>query len=509
MSDAAVVSPATVLDGFNSPVTEAELAAFAPRGFNRVPIVHTTESDLETPLSVYLKLANRSYTYLLESVIGGERFGRYSYIGLAAPTRIQATGRHVTVMRGDAVIERAEGGDPIEFVRQYLARFQVPKISGLPRFAGGLVGYFGYDTVRWIEPSLGAGWLKPNPLGCPDMLLMFCDELAVVDNLSGKLFLVVHADPTEPGALRAAKQRLRELAGALAVPLHLEREPPAVSAVPQANMPKEAYLDAVRRVREYIHAGDAMQVVLSQRFSQAYAGSPMAFYRALRGINPSPYLFYCDFGGFHVVGSSPEILVRVEDGAVTVRPIAGTRPRGATRDADTANERELLADPKELAEHAMLVDLGRNDVGRVARTGTVQLTEKFGIERYSHVMHIVSNIEAKVSPEFDWADVFRASFPAGTVSGAPKVRAMQIIDELEPDRRGVYAGALGYIGFDGNMDLAIAIRTAVIKDQMLHVQAGAGILADSDPESEYRETRAKAAGLLKAAEVAMARGREL
>jgi len=484
-------------------MTEAEFRQFASQGFNRVPLVLETFADLETPLSVYLKLANRPNTYLLESVVGGERFGRYSFIGLATRTSLRAVGRLVTVMQGDAITEKAEGTDPLEFVRAFLARYRVAELPGLPRFAGGLVGYFGYDAVRWIEPRLASGWLKPDPVGCPDMLLLVSEELAVVDNLTGKLYLVVFADPAKAGAYQEARQRLRELLGALRLPLDTGRERKGELGEPRSNFEPGHFCAAVAKARQYIHDGDAMQIVLSQRLSFSFGGSSMSLYRALRAINPSPYMFYFDFGSFHVVGSSPEILVRLEGDTVTVRPIAGTRPRGKTRDEDLALERELLADPKEVAEHVMLVDLGRNDVGRVAQTGSVRVTEYLGIERYSHVMHIVSNVEARRCANLDAIEVLRAAFPAGTVSGAPKVRAMEIIDELEPDRRGVYAGAVGYLGFSGDMDLAIAIRTAVVKDGLLHVQAGAGIVADSVPESEWQETHNKARALLRAAEVAL------
>jgi len=483
-------------------MTEAEFARLAAQGFNRIPVVLETCADLDTPLSVYLKLANRPHTYLLESVIGGERFGRYSFIGLATRTTVRAVGRHVTVTHGDVVVEKAEGVDPLEFVRRFLARYRVAELPGLPRLCGGLVGYFGYDAVRWIEPRLAGGWLKPDSLGCPDMLLLLSEELAVVDNLTGRLHLVVFADPAKPGAYQEARQRLRDLTGALRLPLERVQEQRVSLGEPESNFGESAFNAAVEKAKRYIEAGDAMQIVLSQRMSQAYGGTPMSLYRALRAINPSPYMFYFDFGAFHVVGSSPEILVRLEDGTVTLRPIAGTRRRGKTRDEDLDLERELLADPKEAAEHVMLVDLGRNDVGRVAKTGTVRLTEYRAIERYSHVMHIVSNVEGKLREGLDAVEVFRASFPAGTVSGAPKVRAMEIIDELEPERRGVYAGAVGYLGFDGNMDLAIAIRTAVVKDGVLHVQAGAGIVADSDPLAEWQETRSKARAILRAAEIA-------
>jgi anthranilate synthase component I len=484
-------------------MTEAEFQRLAAQGFNRVPLVAETFADLDTPLSLYLKLANRSNTYLLESVEGGERFGRYSFIGLAAQVRLRAVGRLVTVTHGDAVVEKSQSVDPLEFVREFLARYRAAELPGLPRFCGGLVGYFGYDTVRWIEPRLSGGWLKPDPLGCPDMLLVVSEELAVIDNLSGKLYLVVYADPAKPRAWHDAQARLRELLGALRLPLSLPPERREADAEVVSNIGPDDFREAVGRAIRYVHDGDIMQVVLSQRFSRPYSGSPLSLYRALRSINPSPYMFYLDFGDFQVVGASPEILVRHEHGTVTVRPIAGTRPRGATRDEDLDLERELLADPKERAEHVMLVDLGRNDVGRVAATGSVRLTEKMIVERYSHVMHIVSNVEGKLREGLDSVDVLRAAFPAGTVSGAPKVRAMEIIDELERDKRGLYAGAVGYLGFNGDMDLAIAIRTALVKAGQIHVQAGAGIVADSVPESEWQETRAKAGAVLRAAEIAM------
>ena len=484
-------------------MTEAEFQRLAAQGFNRVPLVAETFADLETPLSLYLKLANRTNTYLLESVVGGERFGRYSFIGLAAPVRLRAVGRLVTVTHGEAITEKSQAAEPLDFVREFLARYRVAELPGLPRFCGGLVGYFGYDTVRWIEPRLSGGWIKPDPLGCPDMLLLVSEELAVIDNLSGKLYLVVYADPAKPRAWHDAQARLRELLGALTLPLSLPLRPCADEADIASNFGGEAYRTAVERAIRYVHDGDVMQVVLSQRLSRPFGGSSLSLYRALRSINPSPYMFYFDFGDFQVVGASPEILVRLERGAVTVRPIAGTRLRGATRDEDLSLERELLADPKERAEHVMLVDLGRNDVGRVAAIGTVRLTENMTVERYSHVMHIVSNVEGKLRPGLDCIDVLRAAFPAGTVSGAPKVRAMEIIDELEPDKRGIYAGAVGYLGFNGDMDLAIAIRTALVKNGQMHVQAGAGIVADSVPENEWQETGAKARAVLRAAEIAL------
>ena len=480
---------------------ESEFARLARAGYNRVPLVLETFADLDTPLSVYLKLANQPYSYLLESVVGGERFGRYSFIGIGAQTRVEVRGLVCTEYSDGRVASEATVDDPLGYVDAYLARFKAAEHPGLPRFCGGLVGYFGYDTVRYVEKRL-AHTRKPDPLGTPDILLLVSEEIAIVDNLSGKLSLVVYARPEDPDAYARARSRLGELLGKLRRPLTIPADAPAVSEPAISGFGEQAYYAAVERAKRYIFEGDIMQVVPSQRMSKPFHATPMALYRALRTLNPSPYMFYFDFGGFHVVGASPEILVRLEGDTVTVRPIAGTRRRGTTPAEDTALAEELLADAKERAEHIMLVDLGRNDVGRVAQTGTVRVTEQMVIERYSHVMHIVSNVEGKLRPGLHAIDVLRATFPAGTVSGAPKVRAMEIIDELEPVKRGIYAGAVGYLGFHGNMDVAIALRTAVIKDGMLHVQAGGGIVADSQPQAEWQETQSKARALLRAAEMA-------
>ncbi|HEX6827992.1 MAG TPA: anthranilate synthase component I [Burkholderiales bacterium] len=483
-------------------MTEAEFQQLAAQGFNRIPVVLETFADLDTPLSVYLKLANQPYTYLLESVVGGERFGRYSFIGLPAATRIEVRGNRVA-LRGAGRTEETECADPLDFVRSYLAGFRAATRPGLPRFCGGLVGYFAYDTVRYIEGRLAAT-AKPDTLDTPDILLLLSEQIAVVDNLSGKLSLIVYADPRESGAYAAAKERLRELLALLRRPVAIPRDAPLPAGEPNYELSEQAFMAAVERAKRYIFDGDIMQVVLSQRASLPFSASPMALYRALRSLNPSPYMFYFDCAGFQVVGASPEILVRLEGDTVTVRPIAGTRPRGRTAEQDAALAAELLADPKERAEHVMLMDLGRNDVGRVARSGSVRVTENMRIENYSHVMHIVSNVEGKLRAGLDAMDVMRATFPAGTVSGAPKVRAMEIIDELEPTRRGTYAGAVGYLGFNGEMDLAIAIRTGLVKDGRVFVQAGAGIVADSVPKSEWEETRNKARAVLRAAEMAQA-----
>ena len=505
--------------------SKAEFDSYAAKGFNRIPLMREVLADLGTPLSVYFKLARGPYSYLFESVQGGEKWGRYSIIGLPARTLLRISGHDMTVEKDGQVLERETVTDPLDTVRAFKARYTVPEIDGLPRFTGGLVGYFGYETVRYIEPRLGK-MAKPDVVGAPDILLTVSDEVVVFDNLKGKLYVVIHVNPAIADAFGKANRRLDELVARLnesAIAPSLARGPrldpigegvahggKAVGgkAVAESDFvsafTQEGFEKAVGKSLEYIRAGDIMQVVLSQRLAVPYAAAPLDLYRALRTLNPSPYMYFMDFDSFHVVGSSPEILVRLEDGQVTVRPIAGTRPRGKTEAEDKALEQELLADPKERAEHIMLMDLGRNDVGRVAKTGSVRVTDKMVIERYSHVMHIVSNVTGELKPDMDAVDVLRATFPAGTVSGAPKVRAMEIIEELEPTRRGIYSGAVGYIGWNGNMDTAIAIRTAVIKDKMLYIQAGAGIVADSVPRSEWNETMNKARAIFRAVTMASA-----
>jgi len=486
-------------------ITELEFQSLAASGYNRIPLIKEAFADLETPLSLYLKLAGGSaHSFLLESVVGGERFGRYSFIGLPARTLLRATGAVSEIVTDGQVVERVEG-NPLDFIAAYQARFKVALRPGMPRFCGGLAGYFGYETVRHIEPRL-AGVKKPGGIGTPDIQLLQTEELAVIDNLSGRLYLIVYADPGTPEAYHRGKRRLVELGDKLrySVTAPQVRRGPGYGV--EREWPRAEFEAAVRRAKEYIAAGDCMQVVLGQRLRKRYTESPLSLYRALRSLNPSPYMYYYDMGGFQIVGASPEILVRQEhmpDGGqtVTLRPIAGTRPRGATPEQDKRLEAELLADPKERAEHVMLIDLARNDIGRIAQTGSVRVTEAFGIERYSHVMHIVSNVEGRLKPGLSALDVLRASFPAGTLSGAPKIRAMEIIDELEPTERGIYGGACGYLSFAGDMDVAIAIRTGVVKDQTLYVQAGAGIVADSDPGAEWQETEAKNRAVLRAAEL--------
>jgi anthranilate synthase component I len=473
--------------------------AATPR-YNRIAITRELPADLDTPVSAYLKLANAPYSYLLESMQGGERWGRYSFIGLPCREIVRVYGRRITVTHDGLPIETVEAEDPIAWLRHYAADFRVQPEPSLPRFAGGLVGYFGYDCVRYFEPRL-ARTQRPDPLGTPDILLMLSDELAVFDSQRAVLTLVVHANPDSSDDLAHAQERLDAMQARLSTPVEAAR-PALTPSAPLhfvSGFSEADFCAAVRRIQHYIAAGDCMQVVPSQRLSAPYTAEPLALYRAIRRLNPSPYLYCMNLGDHHVVGSSPEILLRVQDGEATVRPIAGTRKRGATPEADRALEAELLADPKELAEHLMLIDLGRNDVGRVSETGSVRLTEKMQIERYSHVMHIVSNVSGRLRPGLDALDALAAVFPTGTLSGAPKVRAMEIIDELEPVKRGIYGGAVGYLGWDGNMDMAIAIRTAVIKDGQVHVQAGAGVVADSNPQAEWEETMSKARAMMHAA----------
>lgn len=484
-------------------MNQTEFNRLAAEGYNRIPVTLQTFADLDTPLSLYLKLADAPFTYLLESVQGGERFGRFSSIGLAAATRIEVRERTVRIITDNVVVEQHDDTDPIAFLGEYQARFKVAELSGLPRMNGGLVGAFGYETIRYLEKRL-AKVKKPDPIGCPDILLLLSEEIAVVDNLSGKLTLVVYADPAQPDAYTKAQTRLKALVAKLRQPVAVPRDIVAKSAEPVSEFGEEPFKAAVRRAKEYILDGDVMQVVLSQRMSRPFKATPLALYRTLRNLNPSPYMFFFNFGDFHVVGASPEILVRLEDDKVTVRPIAGTRKRGKTAEEDAALAADLLSDQKECAEHLQLLDLGRNDAGRVSEIGSIKVTERYVIERYSHVMHIVSNVEGKLRKGENALSVLKATFPAGTVSGAPKVRAMEIIDELEPSKRGIYAGAVGYLGFHGDMDLAIAIRTAVLKDGMIHVQAGAGIVADSNPDAEWEETRNKGLAALRAAELAEA-----
>jgi anthranilate synthase component 1 len=487
-------------------MTPEHFAELTKAGYNRIPVSHDVLADLDTPLSTYLKLANVPWTFLLESVQGGEKWGRYSIIGLPCHERIEVRGNIVSHIKDGETQGVTEVEDPLAWIEAFQASFKVPRLDEHPRFDGGLVGYFGYETIRYIEPRL-RGVDKPDPLGVPDILLMVCNDLVVFDNLSGRLTLLTHVDPETPDALEQAERHLQHLESRLRDAYTRPSGQPRQQTDVQesdftSGFTQEGFKAAVTKIKEYVKAGDIMQCVPSQRMSAPYHAAPLDLYRALRSLNPSPYMFYLNLDDHQVVGSSPEILTRTEEGEVTVRPIAGTRKRGKTEAEDNALEAELLADPKELAEHSMLIDLGRNDVGRISEIGSVNVTDKMVVERYSHVMHIVSNVTGRLKPGLSAMDALRATFPAGTVSGASKVRAMEIIDEVEPVKRGIYSGAVGYLSWHGNMDTAIAIRTAVIKDGQVHVQAGAGIVADSVPETEWQETLNKGRALIRA--VAMA-----
>ena len=487
-----------------------EFNALAKQGFNRIPLVKEVLADLETPLSLYVKLTQafgKTNTYLLESVLGGERFGRFSFIGLPARTIVRTVGTPSTPVNEvvtDRKVVETNTDNPLDFVDAYFKRFKVALQADMPRFCGGLAGYFGYDTVRYIESRLAKHQL-PDELGVPDIQLMLTEELAVIDNVAGKIYLIVYADPSIANAFEKAQDRLKELLACLSKPANMPASLPSAKTELIRKFKVADFEKAVLKTKEYILAGDCMQVVIGQRISKPFTDSPLALYRALRSLNPSPYMYFYDFGDMQIVGSSPEILVRQEKRAaekiVTIRPLAGTRPRGANPEEDERLAKELLADPKEIAEHVMLIDLARNDVGRIAKTGSVKVTDSMSIEKYSHVQHIVSSVEGHLLDNMSNMDVLRATFPAGTLSGAPKIRAMEIIDEMEIVKRGVYGGAVGYLSFSGDMDVAIAIRTGVIRDGILHSQAGAGVVVDSDPTAEWKETEAKARAVLTAADL--------
>ena len=494
-------------------MTPEQFDRYRKLDLTRVPVAVKRLADMETPLSCYLKLADRPWSYLLESVTGGETWGRYSCIGLPSRERIEVNGPRITRFERDEVVEIIESEDPLTWISDYQVRLGetpswVVDELDLPKFTGGLVGYFGYDAIQYVEPRVAKTLPDNDPIGSPDIVLMRSDDVVVFDNLSGMLTLITHANPQEADAYEAARERLEDILDDLASAVdpsafHPTEHEPITEADYQYSIEKDAFKTAVKNVKEYIQAGDVMQTVLSQRISVPYAESPLSLYRALRVLNPSPYMYFLNLDDTHIVGSSPEILARLEDSHVSVRPIAGTRPRGTTQEEDVALENELLADPKEISEHLMLIDLGRNDVGRVAEIGSVELTDNMVVERYSHVMHIVSHVEGKVRSDVSALDVLKACLPAGTLSGAPKVRAMELINQFEPVRRGIYGGAVGYLGWSGNMDTAIAIRTAVIKGGVMHIQAGAGLVADSVPQSEWAETLSKGQAVIRAANASL------
>lgn len=484
-------------------LTLPEYQALVAAGYTHIPIIKELESA-ESPPDLYSKLcADEKMSYLLESGSRDEKWGRYSMIGIGCEEYIRVSDAKVTVSKTGKE-EHFATCDPLAWIETYVSSFKVPQpMSTLPRFSGGLVGYFGYETIRYIEPKL-ARLENQDTLQTPDIFLLVSHRLAVLDNLTNKLLLIAYADAAGDDAYNQALDAIAKMDECLREPI-----PPIAKGetLPSesdftSGLGKEAYMNAVQQCLRYIKDGEAMQIVLSQRMQAPFDYSPFALYLALHELNPSPYMYHIDFKDFQVVGSSPETLVRLDrDGRVTLRPLAGTRLRGQNEAEDQALEKELLSDEKELAEHLMLIDLGRNDVGKIAQTGSVLLTEKMGIERYSHVMHIASNVCGQKRTDVGMLDVLRATFPAGTLSGAPKVRAMEVIAELEPVKRNIYAGAVGYLGWDGALDTAIAIRTAVIKNNTIFVQTGAGIVYDSKPENEWTETMNKARGLFKAIEM--------
>ena len=480
---------------------KSQFTNLVEQGFNHIPIFREIVVDTDTALALYLKLGNNSYSYFLESVQGGEKWGRYSFIGLAAETVIKVYNYQISIEKNGTLIEQHEVSDPLEWIEQYQSKFIVPKLEDLPDFNGGFVGYFSYEIIRYIEPKL-KNINKPDELGVADILLMVSNDLLVFDNLSSKVHIITHINPAEKN-YEDAIEKLDQIEKSINKPL--QQEPVTKSKIKSSDFVssfgQEKFKNSVEQIQSYIIAGDVMQVVPSQRLSCKFNASPIDLYRQLRILNPSPYMYYLNLDDVFIVGSSPEILTRVDNKNIaTVRPIAGTRPRGKTIEEDIQLEKDLLEDKKEIAEHLMLIDLGRNDLGRIAKTGSVKLTDKMFVERYSHVMHIVSNVECELRDGINSIDVLKATFPAGTLSGAPKVRAMEIIDEVEPIKRNIYSGAVGNLSWHGGMDLAIAIRTAVIKDKTLYIQAGAGIVHDSVPESEWQETMDKAQAIIKATE---------
>ena len=493
------------LRSFEIAMTPENYIRLLDEGYNHIPIVRELFADLDTPLSCYIKVARGSFSYLLESASqGGQKWSRYSVVGLPSKKILRVSGNNITIEENQQVIKSVISEDPLSYVEAFKQEYKYPELPNLPIYTGGLVGYFGYDTVRYVEKKLKSTNLTDS-IGCPDILLMVSNDVIVFDNVEAKIHLITHIN--EKGALDEAQIRLDEMQAAMTNRI------PSVVTKPISHAPLEErdfvssygeqnFKDDVEKIKDYIVEGDVMQVVLSQRMSVDFESDPLDLYRALRRLNPSPYMYFMDLEDFQIVSSSPEILARLDGDEVTVRPLAGTRRRGSSAKEDLALEEELLADPKERAEHLMLIDLGRNDIGRVCEPGTVRVNEMMVVERYAHVMHIASNVCGRIKRDISGIDLLRATLPVGTLSGAPKVRAMEIIDELEPEKRGVFGGAVGYLSWNGNMDTAIAIRTAIIKNKKLYIQAGAGVVADSVPNLEWDETLNKARSIFKAAALA-------
>lgn len=488
-------------------MTPEQFIQLGKDGYNHVPVVRQMFADLDTPLSCYIKVARGPYSYLLESAAqGGEKWARYSVVGLPSEYIVKIRGYDITIEEAGSVTEQFRCEDPLTYVEELQQKFSYPDLDDLPIYTGGLVGYFGYDTIRYVESKISLS-APEDTLKTPDILLMVSNDVIVFDNMLGRIHLITHADPAKPGSYEQAQQRLDGMVASLQTDIPVDLRNPATGpklheADFVSSYGEQAYKADVQKIKDYIVEGDVMQVVLAQRMSVSFESDPLNLYRALRSLNPSPYMYFLDLEDFQIVSSSPEILARLDHGEVTVRPLAGTRRRGIDEDEDLFLEQELLADPKEIAEHLMLIDLGRNDIGKVCKTGTVEVNEMMIVERYAHVMHIASNVRGIIRDGLGPIDLLRATLPVGTLSGAPKVRAMEIIDELEPEKRGIFGGAVGYLSWNGNMDTAIAIRTAIVKDSRLYIQAGAGIVADSIPDLEWVETINKARSIFQAAAMA-------
>ena len=485
-------------------ITKEQYEKFKLDGFNVIPLITQIHLSSDSPTNLYSKIKDKRNTFLLESIEGGEKWAQYSIIGLDCNDTIKISGKKID-LKIDGQIKSYNSEDPLEDLEKLIASHKAPEQEEFPRFYGGYVGFFAYESARYSEEKIASLGSKDSKFDehMPDIYLVKSEKLVVYDNFNKSIHIIYNSDPAKK-TYEEANKMLEEIEQSISAETQsssLEYKPISGKLSFESNFTKKEFIEAVNKVKDYIREGDVMQVVLGQDFFKSFSGDTFQLYSALRDLNPSPYMYYLNLDECNVVGSSPEILVRVEGEDITLRPIAGTRKRGVNEDEDLSNEKDLLSDPKELAEHLMLIDLGRNDVGKISKIGSVKVTEKMIIERYSHVMHIVSNVVGKISEDKNFIDALKASLPAGTLSGAPKIRAMEIINELEPSSRGIYGGAIGYITWNGNIDTAIAIRTAVIRNGFIHVGAGAGIVADSDPENEWLECKQKSKVFLDAMEM--------